>query len=427
MTEIVIENVEADSNVLRSEISFSPELRRFFRGDDLFTEYSVDISDVPESVLAIPVLTQVCPVAWMQNADVYTPVLDSTLSESLGQVREALKQMYPSLIQGGDIHYRELAEGESGEKSGESGIFFTGGVDSMFSFVRHREESPSLINVQGWTVSIDDSETWNEVKEYVEGVATDHGVDALFVRSNMLRFLRNPMLIAYSEPHVTGAWYSSVGHGLGLPGLCAPLAYATGISDLYLSPSHWEGISQPYGTQPDVVENVQWSEADVHLEGYEYSRQERLEKIAEYVKAENSDLTLVTCTEKVSENCGRCEKCCRTSVGLLLAGLDPNDHGYRFDSETFEYIQNRLQNGDWGFRKDEHVHHWEDLQDHASIEETPFEGSQEFLRWLCEADFEAYADREQTPIENRLLFPLYRTIPWRIFNVLDSVTSTGPF
>lgn len=428
MGEIVIESVEADSNVLRSEISHSPELRRFFSGEDLHTEYSVDIGGVPEHVLTIPVLAQVWPVACMTGVDVTVPVLDSIFRDSLREVQHSLERMYPELMRGGaSLSYEDVAGREADAEFDGNGLLFTGGVDSMFSYVRHRDEAPSLINVQGWTVRRDEHETWNDVKEYLEAFGTDHDVDVLYVRSNMLSFLRNVMLIAYSDPHVSGAWYSSVGHGLGLPGLCAPLAHATGIDDLYMSPSQWEGISLPWGSRPEIVENVRWSGTETHLEGYEYTRQERLEAIAEYAKAEDPDLTLVTCSEKVSENCGRCEKCCRTAVGLLVAGLDSNDHGYSFSSETFSHIRNRLRNGNWEFREDEHVHHWEDLQNHASIENARFDGSREFLEWLREADFEAYADREREPIERRFIYPVYRNIPYRVFNALDSRLEIGPF
>lgn len=427
MSEITIENVSADSNVVRSEVSYTPDLRRFFSGEDFRAEYSVDVSDVPEPVLAVPVVAQVCPVAWMQNADVAVPVLDETFRESLREVHRALTEMYPDLIRGGALVCSELVDDRPvGEPSG-TGLLFTGGVDSTFSFVRHRDEDPALINVQGWTVKPDEDEKWQGVKAHLEKFGADHGVGNLYVRSNMLSFLRNVMLIAYSEPHVGGAWYSSVGHGLGLPGLCAPLAYATGITDLHMSPSQWDGIALPWGSRPEIVENVTWSSTATHLTGYEYTRQERIQAIADYVRTEDPDLALAACSDETGQNCGRCEKCCRTAVGLLLAGLDPSDHGFPFDSRTFSYIRNQFESGNWEFREDEHVHHWEDLQSHASVEETQYEGTRRFLEWLREANFESYVDRSREPFENRFIYPIYRSIPYNLFNTLDNHLRIGPF
>lgn len=427
MSEITIENISVDSNVVRSEISYSQDLRRFFSGENFRAEYSVDVSDVPESVLAVPVVAQVCPVAWMEDADVYVPELDSTFRESLRAVHRALTELYPDLIRGGTVVCSELVDDRpAGDPSG-AGLLFTGGVDSTYSFVRTRDENPALINIQGWTVTFDDDETWQGVREHVETFGADHGVESLYVRSNMISFLNNVMLIAYSDPHVAGAWYSSVGHGLGLPGLCAPLAYATGITDLHMSPSQWEGVDLPWGSRPEIVENVAWSGTTTNLVGYERTRQERVQGIADYVKTADPDLELVVCSDETGDNCGRCEKCCRTAVGLLLAGLDPNDHGIPFDSETFFHVRNQFEGGNWEFRKDEHVHHWEDLQSHAVVAETQFEGTRQFLEWLREANFESYADRRREPIRDSVVYAVYRNIPDTLFNALDDHLRIGPF
>jgi hypothetical protein len=428
MSEIRIEESSADCNVIQSEISYSPDLRRFFSGEDFHAEYSVDISDVPETVLTVPVLAQVCPVAWMQGADVYVDTVDATFLDSLLALREALLDMYPDLMEGGDIYYRESVEQTGGSEFEGAGLLFTGGVDSTSSFVRHRDENPALINIQGWTVRLDDHEKWQGVKGHLEKFGSDHGVANLYVRSNMMSFLNNVMLIAHSDPNVGGAWYSSVGHGVGLPGLCAPLAYATGITDLYMSPSQWDGIELPWGSRPEIVDNVAWSRTETHLTGFEDTRQERIQTIADYVKTGGAnDVTLVVCSDETGQNCGRCEKCCRTAVGLLLAGLDPSDHGIPFDSRTFSYIRKQFESGNWDFRKDEHVHHWEDLQSHASVEETQYEGTRQFLEWLREANFEMYANHSRVSLKDKSIYTVYRNIPHTLFNTLDNHLRIGPF
>lgn len=427
MSEVVIETVEADANTLRSAISFTPDLRRFFSGEDLFVEYSVDVSDVPERVLTIPVLAQVCPVAWLQGADVYVRTVDAAFYDSLRTVRDALLEMYPELLEGGDVYYEHLVEGDESGASDATGLLFTGGVDSTFSFARLRDRNPRLVNVNGWALRNDQREKWREMKRYLGAFGERHGVEDLYVNSNMLSFLRNVMLIAYSDPYVEGAWYSSVGHGLGLPGLCAPLAYATGITDLYMAATHWRGASFPWGSRPSIVDNVAWGATDTHHDGYEYTRQERVEEIARFVDAEDPDLTLLTCSNEVTENCGRCEKCCRTAVAMLGAGLDPNRHGLALSPETFDYIRTELENGNWKLSENEKLF-WEDLRDTvASDVECPIEGSEDFFEWLRTADFDAFAQRHRKPIANRYVYPVYRTIPYPLFNALDSHLEIGPF
>jgi hypothetical protein len=41
-------------------------------------------------------------------------------------------------------------------------------------------------------------------------------------------------------------------------------------------------------------------------------------------------------------NCGRCEKCSRTIVGLALEGIDPNLCGFRVDDRTFRHIRQKI-------------------------------------------------------------------------------------
>lgn len=134
------------------------------------------------------------------------------------------------------------------------------------------------------------------------------------------------MLLAHYKRFVDGAWYSSVGHGLGLLGLCAPMAYARGIEDLYVAATHWDGIDLEWGSRPDIDDYVRWSGTRCHHDAYELTRQERLDAIADYVETDAPDLQLQTCNVRMDGNCGECEKCYRTAVGLRLSGLEPSDH-----------------------------------------------------------------------------------------------------
>lgn len=427
MSEIVIENVEADSNVLRSEISHSPELQRFFSDEDFLAEYSVDVDDVPESILTIPVLAQVCPVAWFQGADVYVDTVDADFYESLQTVKRVLLDMYPDLMQGGDVYSRDVVESDHGSEFDRSGLLFTGGIDSTFSFIRHRDEDPALININGWALRNDEHEKWSQMKNYLEEFSDRNGVEDLYIRYNMLSFLRNAMLIAYCDPYVLGAWYSSIGHGLGLLGLCAPLAHSTGISNLYMAATHWEGAAFPWGSRPSIVENMAWDGTENHHDGYEYSRHERIEVIARYIEEEDPNLTLLTCSNEISENCGYCEKCCRTAIAMLVAGVDPNEHGLHLSSETFDRVRSQLETGKWKLSANKRLY-WRDLQSHVpSRVDSTVDGADEFFEWLREADFEAYADRERKPMKQRLVYPVYRNIPYRVFNALDSRLEIGPF
>ncbi|SEH18060.1 hypothetical protein SAMN04487967_3585 [Natronorubrum sediminis] len=417
MSKIIIDYVDADETTLECDVTTSRDLERFFSTESFRTEYDVSIEDVPEGILVIPVLAQVCPVAWANGADVYVDEVDETFASALSAVQESLCSMH-DFLEGGTLYAKETIDVEP-DASGESGLLFTGGVDSTCSYVRHREEEPTLISIRGWTITPDsaDDEKWNHLRSRTSSFAQEHGLETSFVESNMLSFLAHPMLLAHYKRHVDGAWYSSVGHGLGLLGLCAPMAYARGMDDLYVAATHWEGIDLEWGSRPDIDDHVAWAGTRCHHDSYDLTRQERLDAIADYVDDEDPSLQLQTCNVRMDGNCGECEKCYRTAVGLRLSGLEPSDHGYDFEHDDYREIRAALEEGRWVLGQDER-YMWEDIRertletDPSSVEEAAF------FAWLEEADLDALVADAEPPLSHRLLRAGARNTPARVYNTV---------
>ena len=424
MSAIVIDTVSADDRTLEATVRTSGDLERFVTGEPFRTEYDVPIEDVPEGVLAIPVLAHVCPVAWANGADVYVESVDATFATALNDVEASLCAMY-DFLEGGTLYAKETIDVDP-EDGGESGLLFTGGVDSTCSYVRHREESPTLISIRGWTISPDpaDDEKWVHLRDRVSSFADEHGLETAFLESNMLSFLDHPMLLAHYKRYVDGAWYSSVGHGLGLLGLCAPMAYARGIEDLYVAATHWEGIDLEWGSRPDVDEHVRWTGTQCHHDSYDLTRQERLDVIADFVDREAPTLQLQTCNDRMDGNCGACEKCYRTVVGLRLSGLDPSDHGYPFDETDYRDLQAALAEGRWVLGQDER-YMWEDIRERAR-ETTPSSPAEAaFFAWLEDADLADLVSDSDPPLSNRLLRAGARNAPAGVYDVVYPAWTTA--
>ncbi len=421
-----IGRIAAEGTTLECSVTPSASLRRFFTGEPFRAEYDVPIESVPDAILAIPVLAQVCPVAWAAGADVYVATVDRTFATALGEVEATLASLYP-FIEGGDLYARAFAEPtlEVGRGSTDTGLLFTGGVDSTCSYVRHREEEPTLISIRGWTVTTDssDDETWDRLRSRVSAFADERGLETAFVESNALSMLDHPMLLAHFKRYVDGGWYSSVGHGLGLLGLCAPLAAARGLSELYVAATHWEGVDLEWGSRPDIDDRVRWTGTRSHHDAYELTRQERIDRIADYVRTEAPELPLQTCNVRIEDNCGRCEKCYRTAVGLRLSGLDPTDHGYPREALDYDAIQRGLENGDWILGEDER-YMWADIRDrvHETDPQSPAERA--FFEWLLEAELDGLVDESGSPLSHRALRAGARNTPTvvytRIYPVWDA-------
>lgn len=424
MSTIVIDAVSTDDTTLEATVHTSGDLERFFTDEPFRTVYDVPIDDVPESILAIPVLAHVCPVAWANGADVYVDTVDATFAGALEEVRASLCSMH-EFLEGGTLYAKETVDVDPAA-GGESGLLFTGGVDSTCSYVRHREEAPTLISIRGWTISPDpaDDEDWHHLRERVSSFADERDLETAFLESNMLSFLDHPMLLAHYKRYVDGAWYSSVGHGLGLLGLCAPMAYARGIEDLYVAATHWEGIDLEWGSRPDVDEHVRWAGTACHHDSYDLTRQERLDVIADYAREESPTLQLQTCNDRMDGNCGACEKCYRTAVGLRLSGLEPSDHGYPFDDADYRELRAALEEGRWVLGQDER-YMWEDIRKRAR-ETTPTSPDEAaFFAWLEEADLDGLVSESEPPLSHRLLRAGARNAPAGVYNVVYPAWATA--
>ncbi|QLK26721.1 hypothetical protein HYG81_03635 [Natrinema zhouii] len=424
MSSIIIDGITTHDGTLECSVRSSADLERFFTDESFRTSYDVPIADVPEGVLAIPILAQVCPVAWANGADVYVDEVDATFARALEDVKESLCDMH-NFLEGGTLYARRTIEPEP-DATGESGLLFTGGVDSTCSYVRHREESPTLISVRGWTITPDsaDDGKWDALRERVSGFAADHDCETAFVESNMLSFLDHPMLLAHYKRYVDGGWYSSVGHGLGLLGLCAPMAYARGMEDLYVAATHWEGVDLEWGSRPDIDEHVRWAGTRCHHDAYELTRQERLDVIADYVRAADPDLQLQTCNDRMDGNCGECEKCYRTAVGLRLSGLEPSNHGYPFSDADYRDLRRSLERGEWVLGQDER-HMWADIRERASETEPATSAERAFFEWLESTNLDALISSSGPPLAHRLLWAGARNAPNGVYNTVYPAWTTA--
>ncbi|WP_226007312.1 hypothetical protein [Natrinema salinisoli] len=415
MSSIIIDRLTANDGTLECSVRASADLERFVTDEPFRTSYDVSIADVPDGVLAIPVLAQVCPVAWANGADVYVDEVDATFARALEDVAESLSAMY-EFIDGGTLYARSTIDPDP-EGTDETGLLFTGGVDSTYSYVRHREESPTLISIRGWTITPDagDDEKWDALRSRVSSFAHEHDCETAFVQSNMLSFLDHPMLLAHYKRHVDGGWYSSVGHGLGLLGLCAPLAYARGMTDLYVAATHWDGIDLEWGSRPDIDDHVRWAGTQCHHDGYDLTRQERLDRIADYVRTESPTLQLQTCNDRMDGNCGVCEKCYRTAVGLRLSGLEPDDHGYPFDDGDYHRLRRSLERGEWVLGRDER-HMWADIRERVRDTEPATPAERTFFEWLETVDLDDLISASEPPLSHRLLRAGARNAPNTVYN-----------
>ena len=85
--DIWVKMVESYDGRLKFRMSFSPEVGKYFKSDTFFIEYDSSIDNVDDSILYIPVIANIVPVAWATGADIHLEALDRTFVNALGTIK----------------------------------------------------------------------------------------------------------------------------------------------------------------------------------------------------------------------------------------------------------------------------------------------------------------------------------------------------
>lgn len=334
----------SEGGTVRYSVQYGADVSRYFSGETFYVQYDRDMRQVPRGILMIPLLANLCPVAWIAGADVYVDELDKDFRDSLDKAKAAFAAMYPRIKFSGELRAGRLTEDAPAAEPNRTAAFFSGGVDSLGTFLRRKDENPYLITIWGGDIGLHQAHIWREVKRSNEAFAQMHGMESLFLKSNLRGFL-NEELIAFNFGRFTHGWWPGVQHGIGMVGLCAPLAYALGIRHLHVPSALPPKLSRavPDGSNTTVNNQLRWAGATVALEGEEITRQDKVALIADYIRGTGRKLTVRVCwSHKQFGNCGRCEKCSRTIAGLLAEGVDPAMAGFPPAADALDPIRQQL-------------------------------------------------------------------------------------
>lgn len=114
----------------------------------LFVEYpaSVDISEVPQAILAIPFVANLLTVTMLLGVTIEVPKLDLKFSESIEKIEQVYHRMYPH------SHLKFKVEIDrkidcSYTPQEKKSLFFTGGLDATSALAQIFSEKPLLINI----------------------------------------------------------------------------------------------------------------------------------------------------------------------------------------------------------------------------------------------------------------------------------------
>jgi len=179
--------------------------------------------------------------------------------------------------------------------------FFSGGVDSMFTFLKRREELSHVVYIQGFDFPFDDvsfQTTFDRNAAFLRGFGKT--VIPVGTNSNAFGYHHNLSILL-----TQGSALASIALLLGFPRAYVSSAYS--YSQLV-----------PLGSHP--LTDPLWSTEGVEIihEGAETRRVDKVIKIAE---SPSALANLLVCAHDRTVNCGHCEKCLRTMIPLRLLGV----------------------------------------------------------------------------------------------------------
>jgi hypothetical protein len=406
-TYINVTNISVRNHKIVYRLDCSPLLKKYFTQDTYFVEYGpdVDISNVDKSILVIPMLSVVVPIAWAVGADIVIDSLDDTYFRSLNKIEKVFREFFPLFSFATKLQVKNIVTNKFGGK--RSAVLFSGGLDSTVSYVRNKDHKPDLIPVLGWAPRLHDLKRWNKINEIANCIAVQDAIKNLPVITDISYI--NTALLDY-EFRFHDNWYSYVAHGLALTSLCAPVTAVRAIGAVYIASSNPIEFTDPWGSHPLIDNNVAWADVAVIHDAYPLSRQEKIEYIS--AAAPEYLANLMVCYEH-KKNCGRCGKCLYTIAGLVLQGVDPRECNFNLDKNVFQHIKKELLSGE--IQQDATVVvEWLHIQKHIpeQINNDLF-GSKEFFTWFRKFDLR----KPKFGIVQRLRKMLHNNLPrqWQAF------------
>ena len=273
--------------------------------------------DVPESFASALSVTGDPFLAWLAPAAASTgePLrlnfeTDRDLLENIRHVMRVWRSWYPALrdVEVDGPHYRK-AEAPAARIAS----FFTGGVDSFFTVLRHHagQGTPSsvhiddLVFVHGFDVPIGNAVAFGHVRDLLCRVA-DRLQKPLLTAATNLRETRFGAADWSRLSH--GAALAGVGHALGKRYGTFLIASSGGYRDL-----------RPWGSHPLTDPMFTSSTVRIVHDGADFMRVEKTEYVAQIPLA----LQHLRVCYRSSDggNCGECNGCYRTMLALEALGV----------------------------------------------------------------------------------------------------------
>lgn len=302
---------------------FNPDDPQFFHGNTLYAGYGFPLDDNP-SLLNIPLVSSLVTYCWLMDKDLYVPTLDEQYVTNLEKLRRVFEDAY-------HVDFKSELVVKKTENNLNKGdkplLFFSGGLDSTYSFYVNQDKNPDLFMICGYDMymnhgrELEIRDKW--VKTYGD-FAYRHDVNLSFCYTNTRWVVHEDAVNrANTKPLKRGYW-DALRHGICLTGMGAPII--GGYNEIIISSNgcrEWDTTTydNPYGTGFNIAPMLTYANRDIQY-CCDADRFIKARNMKEFLNSGNTALRV--CYKPVPElNCMKCEKCLRTLSQIVLAGVNP--------------------------------------------------------------------------------------------------------
>jgi hypothetical protein len=298
---------------------------------DVPAQYEAEISDTGN-----PWLVLLTPLAIHSGEDIVLPYpVDPHLLENMQAMMRFWANRYPGLR---PARIEAPAPNGAPRKGGKSALFFSGGVDSTFSLLRHDKEVAGsgsqkvddLIFVAGFDIPVDDTAEIELVKAYLGRVASARDKTFIPFATNLRQL---------DTPYATN-WILSYGCALGAAAHLLGARYREAI----VSAAHTYPDSPVTGSHPITDPLLSSRNLRFVHDGAAFNRVEKTQQIAATEGA--LDALRVCWEDRRHDNCSRCRKCLLTMVTLDLAGLRNRASCFDWSAYSLDDIRSQFLDTD---------------------------------------------------------------------------------
>ena len=376
-------------------------------------------------VAAVAVITAIA--AWATGASVYVNTVDKKYLESLKRIQAQVKKWFPyfPLIDDAEIQAKDIVKSPLKKDYRNYILLFSGGIDSLFTYVRHKEKRPILVSFWGADVPLEEYKFWRRFSSKLKNFADYEKAEIRFVRTNARLVLNRE---TFKLKHKIDPW-GKIMHGLMLTSLCVPLTSIKKASKLIIA-SPGKGVKD--GTNILIGSRLMWRNTKVIVDGYSIDRQEKVRYFSGS-NQENLKYLRVCYSRFYEDNCGYCEKCLRTIIGLIAEGIDPTRANFNIKNNILYLARKVIERGRIHF-SGASLDVWKGLQKNISgyINEDKNKIKiykkyhwKNFIEWFRKFDFSKYDYRPDDDPNSKIFIIIfwarYKGLIYtikRVFNVL---------